>query len=383
LTVNFNKPNLIFVVQIHNMKSSVSFLLDKTIDGEFLNGEELLHLYHQAPLGVLMNAAHRLRQTLNNPKIVTWMIDRNINISNRCFCGCKFCNFHEKPGSPKIYETTKEEYRKKIDELFRFGGNQILLQGGLDPKWDIGFYETLFRFLKQEFPQLKVHALGPAEIFFIAKKSRLSIEKTLQRLIDAGLDSLPGAGAEILVDRVRKLVSPNKCTADQWIEVMRIAHRMGMLTSATMMFGHLETIEERIEHLLRIREVQAQKPESSPGFKAFIPWPFQKNGTVLEQEYSQIKKVIPSEYLRLLSISRLALVNIQNIQASWLTVGREVGQVALYAGANDLGSIMIEENVVSSTGTRFTMTKEQMIQTIVEAGFEPLQRNQDYTIYDQ
>ncbi|HON18370.1 MAG TPA: dehypoxanthine futalosine cyclase, partial [Salinivirgaceae bacterium] len=191
------------------------------------------------------------------------------------------------------------------------------------------------------------------------------------------------AGAEILVDRVRKLVSPNKCTADQWIEVMRIAHRMGMLTSATMMFGHLETIEERIEHLLRIREVQAQKPESSPGFKAFIPWPFQKNGTVLEQEYSQIKKVIPSEYLRLLSISRLALVNIQNIQASWLTVGREVGQVALYAGANDLGSIMIEENVVSSTGTRFTMTKEQMIQTIVEAGFEPLQRNQDYTIYDQ
>lgn len=362
------------------MKDRIKDLLKKAEGLDFLSADELLFLYKQATLGELISTAHTIRTKLTTPEIVTWIIDRNINISNRCFCGCKFCNFHRKPGSTDIFETTLDEYREKIRELFQLGGNQVLLQGGLDPYWDITYYEQLFRTLKQEFPNLKLHALGPPEVYFIAKKSDLSIEQTLQRLIDAGLDSLPGAGAEILVDRVRKLVSPNKCTASQWLEVMKTAHNMGMLTSATMMFGHLETLEERIEHLLKIRELQSKKPKDSHGFKAFIPWPIQKSGTELERTYPDIQPVIRTEYLRLLAISRIALINIQNIQASWLTVGKETAQVALWSGANDLGSIMIEEKVVSAAGTNFSMTKDEMIDTIRLAGFTPMQRNQDYSL---
>ncbi len=362
------------------MKHRIKDLLKKVEDLNFLSAEELLFLYQQATLGELISTAHNLRTKLTTPGIVTWIIDRNINISNRCFCGCKFCNFHRKPGSPDTFETTLDEYREKIQDLFQLGGNQVLLQGGLNPYWDISYYEQLFKTLKQEFPTLKLHALGPPEVHFIAKKSKLSIEQTLQRLMDAGLDSLPGAGAEILVDRVRKLVSPNKCTANQWLEVMRIAHNLGMLTSATMVFGHLETLEERIEHLLKIRELQSKIPNDSPGFKAFIPWPIQKSGTELERNYPNIQPVTRSEYLRLLAISRIGLINIQNIQASWLTVGKETAQVALWGGANDMGSIMIEEKVVSAAGTNFSMTKEEMIATIRLAGFTPMQRNQDYSL---
>ncbi len=361
------------------MKQDTQYLLEKALDLRFLNHTELLFLYHKASLGELMESAHALRERLTQSKVVSWMVDRNINISNRCYCGCAFCNFHIKPGNEGIYVTTIEQYKQKIDRLFELGGNQILLQGGLDPLVGLDFYLDLFRQLKSHYPTLKLHALGPAEVHFLARKSKLGINKTLQLLVEAGLESLPGAGAEILADRVRQLVSPNKCTAQEWLDVMKVAHQINLVTSATMMFGHVETVEERIEHLIKIRELQDQKPIGTHGFKAFIAWPFQKSGTELERMYPEIKPVNASEYIRMISLSRLALVNIANIQASWLTVGKDVAQVCLHAGANDLGSIMIEENVVSSAGANYSMDEQQMIEAITEAGFTPLKRNQDYT----
>jgi cyclic dehypoxanthinyl futalosine synthase len=361
------------------MKQKTQSLLEKALNLDFLTGEELAILYCEASLGELMESAHTLREKLTRPGVVSWMVDRNINISNRCFCGCSFCNFHVKPGQEGVYVTTIEQYKQKIDRLYELGGNQILLQGGLDPWVGLDFYVNLFRQLKSLYPTLKLHALGPAEIHFLAKKSKLSIEQTLKSLVEAGMESLPGAGAEILVDRVRNIVSPNKCTTQEWLDVMAVAHKMNLVTSATMMFGHVETMEERMEHLVKIRELQANRPEGTHGFKAFIAWPFQKSGTVLEQENTDIKPVGASEYIRMVALSRLALVNIPNIQASWLTVGKDVAQVCLQAGANDLGSIMIEENVVSSAGAHYSMNEQQMVGAIIEAGFTPLKRNQDYT----
>jgi len=363
------------------MRLDVNTILLKALNLRFLSVDELIFLYNNASLGELMSCANSIRKKLTQPDVVSWMVDRNINISNRCFCGCKFCNFHVKPNDKSFFVTSLEEYKQKIDVLFELGGNQILLQGGLDPYVDINFYTNLFRELKKLYPSLILHALGPAEIHFIAKKSNLSISQTLEKLIDAGLDSLPGAGAEILVDRVRKIVSPNKCTSEEWLNVMRIAHQMNLLTSATMMFGHVETIAERMEHLVKIRDLQAERPDGAHGFKAFIAWPLQKTGTALEKEYPDIRHTSAVEYIKMIAISRIALVNVQNIQASWLTVGKEVAQVCLHAGANDLGSIMIEENVVSSAGSNISMNQSQLIDTIVEAGFKPLKRNQDYSEY--
>ena len=353
-------------------------VLTKAIQLEYLTKDELLFLYQNAPLGELMTAATLIRNKFADPNTVTWMIDRNINITNICVCGCNFCNFYTKANSPLACTTTKDEYRLKINELFKKGGNQILLQGGLNPKLKLNFYTKLFEWLKHEFPTLKIHALGPPEINFISKLEKISIPETLTHLINAGLDSLPGAGAEILSDRVRKIISPNKCSASDWLEVMRQAHKINLLTSATMVFGHVETIEERIEHLLLLRKLQNEKPAHAHGFKAFIAWTLQKANTMLMLKNPEIETVTASEYIRMIALSRLALVNIQNIQASWLTVGKDVAQICLHAGANDLGSIMIEENVVASTGTHFSMNAKQMQQTIIEAGYVPLKRNQDY-----
>lgn len=378
ISVNIEIGKMQIFIEMQKMTESI---LDKALSLEFISLDEAKYLYKHATLGDLMSVAHQIRNILNNPQQVSWIVDRNVNISNRCVCGCKFCNFHVKPGSDGAYITTEEEYDEKINALIEKGGNQLLLQGGLDPKAGLDFYVSLFSDLKKRFPQIKLHALGPAEVHFIAQRSKLSVEEVLKTLVAAGLDSLPGAGAEILVDRVRTIVSPNKCTSDEWLNVMRVAHTLNLCTSATMMFGHVETIDERIEHLIKIRELHQNRPEGASGFSAFIAWPFQKSGTVLERDFPEIQTVSGEEYIRMVALSRIVLVNIKNIQASWLTVGKDIGQMCLFAGANDLGSIMIEENVVSAAGAHYTMTAEQMVATIEEAGFTPLKRNQDYTPY--
>ncbi len=351
----------------------------KALDFQDLTSEEGLFLYEEAPTSELMYIADELRKIhkKNNNK-VGWIIDRNVNITNVCIVRCKFCNFSRPVNHPEAYITTMDEYRQKIKELFELGGNQLLLQGGLHPKLGIEFYEDLFRNLKKEFPELKLHALSPAEIVHISRKSGLTYRQTLERLIKAGLDSLPGAGAEILSDRVRKIISPAKCTTQEWLDVMHEAHKLNLPTSATMMFGTIETKKERIEHLIKIRDLQKQKPEGHWGFVTFVPWPYQPENTQLQKEYPHLKQATADEYIRIIAISRIILNNIENIQASWLTVGKEVAQICLHAGANDLGSIMIEENVVSSAGAHYRMTAKEIIKAIKEAGFEPAYRNQKY-----
>lgn len=340
---------------------------------------EALQIYRSAPLAKLMLAADALRrEQAGDPQVVTWQIDRNVNITNVCISGCKFCNFHCKPHqSDKAYITTIEEYDAKIRETLALGGDQLLLQGGLHPKLDIVFYEELFRELKRRFPQLRLHALGAPEVAHIARISRLDPETVLLRLIAAGLDSLPGAGAEILDNGVRRAISPGKPDADTWLAVMRIAHRLNLPTSATMMYGHLETPRQRIEHLIKIRDLQAECPSGNYGFIAFIPWVFRSSGTRLERE-GVVPDTSAAEYLRIIAMSRLVLNNIRNIQASWLTVGKTTAQIALHGGANDMGSIMIEENVVSSAGAHNSFDAEGIQQAIREAGFIPRLRNQKY-----
>lgn len=340
---------------------------------------EALQIYRSAPLAELMLAADALRrEQAGDPQVVTWQIDRNVNITNVCISECKFCNFHCKPHqSDKAYITTIEEYDAKIRETLALGGDQLLLQGGLHPKLDIVFYEELFRELKRRFPQLRLHALGAPEVAHIARISRLDPETVLLRLIAAGLDSLPGAGAEILDNGVRRAISPGKPDADTWLAVMRIAHRLNLPTSATMMYGHLETPRQRIEHLIKIRDLQAECPSGNYGFIAFIPWVFRSSGTRLERE-GVVPDTSAAEYLRIIAMSRLVLNNIRNIQASWLTVGKTTAQIALHGGANDMGSIMIEENVVSSAGAHNSFDAEGIQQAIREAGFIPRLRNQKY-----
>ena len=344
-----------------------------------LTEEEALQIYRSAPLAELMLAADALRrERVGDPQVVTWQIDRNVNITNVCISGCKFCNFHCKPRqSDKAYITTIEEYDAKIRETLALGGDQLLLQGGLHPKLDIGFYEELFRELKRRFPQLRLHALGAPEVAHIARISRLDPETVLRRLIAAGLDSLPGAGAEILDNGVRRAISPGKPDADTWLAVMRIAHRLNLPTSATMMYGHLETPRQRIEHLIKIRDLQTECPSGNYGFIAFIPWVFRSSGTRLERE-GVVPDTSAAEYLRIIAMSRLVLNNIRNIQASWLTVGKATAQIALHGGANDMGSIMIEENVVSSAGAHNSFDAEGIQRAIREAGFIPRLRNQKY-----
>ena len=347
-----------------------------------LNMEEGLTLYTQAPVEELMFVANKLRQLHNPGNDAGWMIDRNVNLTNICFSQCSFCNFCRKKGSPDAYITSTDDYISKIDELYSLGGDQILLQGGMNPDLGIGFYIDLFRNLKKLYPSLKLHALGPPEIVYLAKKERLSYRDVLLQLIEAGLDSLPGAGAEILSDRVRRIVSPAKATTEEWLEVMRDAHKLNLPTSATMMYGHIETPGEKIEHLLLIRDLQGKKPENHYGFITFIPWPFQDEGTVLLHKYGIKSSYCGPDYLRIIAISRIILNNIKNIQASVLTVGKEIGMLSLHSGANDLGSIMIEENVVSAAGATYRFNANEMQSIIKEAGFTPHRRNQNYEVVD-
>lgn len=354
-------------------------IYDKALNLSDLSFEEIRILYKYAPISELMFIAHELRQihTQKTNKI-GWIIDRNVNITNICIAQCKFCNFCRSAKADDSYITTIDEYKTKIDELYTLGGRQLLLQGGLHPKLDVDYYVELFKTLKTHYPDIILHALGPAEISHIAKISSLSVAETLKILNKAGLDSLPGAGAEILIDRVRNIVSPGKCSASEWLNVMREAHKLNLPTSATMMFGFVETIAERIQHLISLRDLQSEKPVGHYGFITFIPWPYQPTNTRLQKKYPDIQKVTSVEYLRLLAISRIVLNNIQNIQTSWLTAGKETGQLNLYGGANDFGSIMIEENVVSAAGAKHSMNSSEMLEAIRQAGFEPKQRNQKY-----
>jgi cyclic dehypoxanthinyl futalosine synthase len=309
-----------------------------------------------------------------------WMIDRNVNITNICFSQCSFCSFCRKKGSPDAYITTTEDYIKKIDELFFLGGDQLLLQGGMNPDMGLSYYTDLFIKLKELYPVLKLHALGPPEIVHLAKKEKMTYHEILSRLVDAGLDSLPGAGAEILSDRVRKILSPSKATSEEWLEVMRIAHRINLPTSATMMYGHIETEEERIGHLIKLRDLQSEKQKDHYGFITFIPWPFLDKGTALRKKHGIRSSYSSPDYIRLIAVSRIILNNIKNIQASILTVGKETGMLSLHAGANDLGSIMIEENVVSAAGSNNRFSADDLQSIIREAGFVPVRRNQKYEL---
>jgi cyclic dehypoxanthinyl futalosine synthase len=325
-----------------------------------------------------MYVGNAIRQHHVPGNTVTWIIDRNSNTTNVCIANCKFCNFYRRPGHEESYITSIEEYRVKIQETFQLGGEQLLLQGGHHPDLGLSFYVDLFKQLKSEFPNLKLHALGPPEIAHIAKLDGMSHYDVLKNLKEAGLDSLPGAGAEILDDRVRRLISKGKCGGQEWLDVMRAAHQLGLTTSATMMFGHIETNLERMQHFAALRQVQSEKPADAKGFLAFIPWPFQDEDTILRKIKRARNAVTGDEYVRMISMSRIMLPNIKNIQASWLTVGKQVAQVCLHSGANDFGSIMIEENVVSAAGAKFRFTADGIQSAIREAGFTPQLRNQQY-----
>lgn len=358
--------------------SEINTLLSKALSQEFLTAEEGLFLFENAPTSHLMWVGNELRKKKVAGDIVTWIIDRNSNTTNVCVANCKFCNFYRRPGHEESYVTSIEEYKVKIDELFRLGGNQLLLQGGHHPGLGLVYYCETFSKLKELYPDLKLHALGPPEIAHISKLDKLSHYEVLKALKEAGLDSLPGAGAEILSDRVRRLISKGKCGGEEWLDVMRAAHKLNLTTSATMMFGHVETNMERMEHLVSIRQVQSEKPADAVGFLAFIPWPYQDEGTLLKKLKRARNSCTGDEYIRMIALCRIMLPNITNIQASWLTVGKPVAQVCLHSGANDFGSIMIEENVVSAAGAAFRFTADGIQKAIAEAGFTPKLRDQQY-----
>ena len=357
-------------------------LYQRAFDFEHLSVQEGVYLYEKAPLTDLMCVANELRMKQVPYNKVTWIIDRNVNTTNVCIANCKFCNFYRIPGHKEAYITDIGTYKQKIEETFRLGGEQLLLQGGHHPELGLSWYASLFRQLKALYPELKLHALGPPEIAHITKVSGSTHRDVLKTLKEAGLDSLPGAGAEILVDRVRRLISKGKCGAQEWLDIMHEAHNQNLTTSATMMFGHVETLEERFEHLVKIREVQAKKPSHAKGFLAFIPWTFQDVDTLLARIRGVQNLTTPEEYIRMIALSRIMLPNVKNIQASWLTVGKQTAQICLHAGANDFGSIMIEENVVSAAGAPHRFTYRSIQEAIREAGFEPQLRNQQYEFRD-
>ena len=358
---------------------NVQSLLKRAQNLEFLSIEEGIFLYENASTSELMFVANEIRNIKkNNSKKVTWQIDRNLNTTNVCIANCKFCNFYRIPGHAEAYITDVETYKKKIEETIKYGGDQLLLQGGHHPDLGLSFYVNLFKELKSLYPAIKLHSLGPPEIAHITKLEKSTHTEVLKALVDAGLDSLPGAGAEILNDRVRRLISKGKCTGREWLDVMRACHQLNITTSATMMFGHVETIYERFEHLVWIREVQSEKPAHAKGFLAFIAWPFQDDGTLLKRVKGIKNNVSADEYIRMVALSRIMIPNIENIQASWLTVGKQTAQICLHGGANDFGSIMIEENVVSAAGAPHRFTYKTIQDAIKEAGFEPQLRNQQY-----
>ncbi len=353
-------------------------LYQKALRFGFLTVEEGMYLFENAALTELMFVADELRKKQVPHGKVTWQIDRNVNTTNVCIANCKFCNFYRIPGHADAYITDIETYKTKIEETIKYGGDQLLLQGGHHPELGLSFYVNLFKQLKELYPNIKLHTLGPPEVAHITKLEKSTHREVLMALKEAGMDSLPGAGAEILTDRVRRLISKGKCGAQEWLDIMHEAHKLNITTSATMMFGHVETIRERFEHLVKLREVQSRKPAAAKGFLAFIPWTFQDVDTLLAKIRGVHNLTTAEEYIRMIAISRSMLPNIINIQASWLTVGKQVAQICLNGGANDFGSIMIEENVVSAAGAPHRFTYKTIQQSIKDAGFEPQLRNQQY-----
>ena len=336
-----------------------------------LTDAEALDLLERGDLLSVGARADELRRVLHPAGEVTFIVDRNINYTNTCLSGCRFCAFYVAPGDPGGYLLDQDTIERKIRQTVKLGGTAIMMQGGLHPDLDILWYERTFQHIRATFPQIHIHSLSPPEIVHIARQSRLTVEQTLLRLQESGLASLPGGGAEVLADRVRAEVSPHKISADQWIEVMRTAHGIGMPSTATMMFGSLDTPAERVEHLRRIRDLQ----DETRGFTAFIPWTFQAGNTELEESHAA---ATGWDYLRLLAVSRLYLDNVPNLQASWVTQGLKLGQIALAFGANDLGSTMIEENVVRATGVSHSVSVDDMVAAIRACGFAPVQRDTLY-----
>ena len=352
---------------------SLSSIKDSVASAERLSDEDFLFLHEQGDLFELGMLAETVRRRKHPDNIVSYVVDRNINYTDICVSACKFCAFFKAPDDPAGYLLEKEELAQKIAETQELGGTQILLQGGLHPDLELEYYEEMVRFMKET--TIHVHGFSPPEIQHFAARANCSVREVLERLIAAGLDSIPGGGAEILSDRVRQAAAPRKCSSDEWLEVMKIAHSLGLRTTATMMFGHIETVEERLEHLRRLRDLQ----DETAGFTAFIPWPFQPDNTPLA-ESAAIEKTSGLEYLRMLALSRIYLDNFDNLQASWVTQGPKVAQLALFFGANDFGSTMIEENVVAAAGVSFRLSEKEIRRLVADAGFTPRKRLMDYTL---
>jgi len=352
---------------------SLEQVKDKVCEGRRLKPEEALLLLREGELAVLGTLADLVRKRWHPEDIVTFVIDRNVNYTNVCLSGCKFCAFYRKSKDEDAYVIELAELEEKVEELVRWGGTTLLMQGGLNPELPLSFYENMISTLRKRFPQIQIHCFSAPEIVFLARREGLSIRETLTRLKEAGLMSIPGGGAEILSEEVRREISPGKCTVGEWEEVHRTAHELGMPTTATMMFGHVERDEHIVEHLERIRRIQ----DETGGFTAFIPWTFQRGNTRLDH----VEPAGPVRYLKVLALSRLYLDNFRNIQSSHVTQTLPVGVVGLYFGANDLGSVMIEENVISSTDFKVHIPQvEELVQAIRDAGFRPAQRDTYYRI---
>jgi cyclic dehypoxanthinyl futalosine synthase len=347
-------------------------LAEKIRAGDRITSAEAFALYRDAPLPLLGRLADEIRARRHPGDVVTYIIDRNVNYTNVCVARCNFCAFYRPVGSSEGYVLAFEEIFRKIDETIALGGGQLLLQGGHNPDLPIEWYEDLFRAVKQRYPEFRLHALSPPEIIHLTRMAKLPVPAVIDRLIAAGLDSIPGGGAEILADRVRKILNCyGKATADEWLDVMRHAHAAGLQTTATMMYGHVETVEERIEHLTRLRDVQDERG----GFTAFIAWSYQPEHTQLGGY-----EATGVEYLRMLALARIVLDNFPSLQASWVTQGGKVGQLSLAYGANDMGSVMIEENVVRAAGAAYCMDEVEVVRHIENAGFTAKRRNMHYEI---
>jgi cyclic dehypoxanthinyl futalosine synthase len=347
-------------------------IADKVMAGGRVDRAEALELYRAAPTHLLGHLADAIRARKHPDRIVSYIIDRNVNYTNVCVARCNFCAFYRPVGSSDGYVLGFDEIFRKIDETIAVGGNQLLLQGGHNPDLPIAWYEDLFRSVKARYPAFKLHALSPPEVLHIARLNQIPVPAVIERLVAAGLDSIPGGGAEILVDRVRKLLNCyGKASSDEWLGVMREAHLAGLRTTATMMYGTVETDEERIEHMMRLRDVQ----DETGGFTAFITWSYQPEHT--ERGGTEATGV---DYLRTLALSRIVLDNFDNLQASWVTQGGKVGQLSLAYGANDMGSVMIEENVVRAAGASYCMDEVEIVVNIEDAGFTPKRRNMHYDI---
>ena len=354
------------------MVPAVADIAKKVFDGGRIDAAEAVTLYREAPTHLLGSLADAVRARKHPDGIVTYIIDRNVNYTNICVARCRFCAFYRPVGSADGYVLGFDEIFRKIDETIAVGGNQLLLQGGHNPDLPISWYEDLFRAVKARYPEFKLHALSPPEVLHIARLNQLSVPHVIERLIGAGLDSIPGGGAEILVDRVRKILNCySKASSDEWLDVMREAHHAGLRTTVTMMYGTVETDEERIEHLMRVRDVQ----DETGGFTAFITWSYQPDHT----EHGGYEAT-GIDYLRTLALSRIVLDNLDNLQASWVTQGGKVGQLSLAYGANDMGSVMIEENVVRAAGASYCMDEVEIVTNIEDAGFTPKRRNMHYEI---